>query len=135
MNRKPPKGIYAVAIVFFVTGLLSLAQFGGVVADAAGFRGLDLGNAKWVLPAGVVALCLVLYGVALLTRLHPLPQWLMFVMTVLWIIQIGLSPPDSPFYSPARMYLNRLLLVLPMIASCVYLMTPRIRTASRHRGA
>jgi hypothetical protein len=131
MNAKPPKGIYAVAVVFFVTGVLSYAQFGGMVANAAGLRGLHLGNSTWVLSAAVVALCLILYGVASLTRMHRIPQWLMFAMTLLWIIQFAMMPADSPFYSPARMYLNRLLVLLPMIASCAYLMTARVRAASR----
>jgi hypothetical protein len=74
----------------------------------------------------------VCYGVALLVRLHPAPQWLMFGMTLFLTVRAAATPAgDSPFYSAPRMYLNRFLLVLPMIASCVYLRLPRFRAACR----
>jgi len=85
-----------------------------------------------VITGGLLALFLVCYGVFLLTRLHPAPQWLMFGMTLLLTIRLAAEPAGgSPFYSAQRIYLNRFLLVLPMIASCVYLRRPRFRAACR----
>ncbi len=79
-----------------------------------------------------LAFCLVCYGVALLTRLHPAPQWLMFGMTLFLTVRSVAAPAgDSPFYSGPQIYLNRFLLVLPMIAGCVYLRLPRFRAACR----
>jgi intracellular septation protein A len=131
-KKKPPKGIYLVAIVFLVSGLICMAQFLNVVFGAFGVEGLSLSNSKWIVTGYGLAFCLVCCGVALLTRLHPLPQWLMFGMTVLLTVQMIAWPArDSPLYSAQRIYLNRALMVLPMVASCVYLLRPRFRAACR----
>jgi hypothetical protein len=137
VNTTPPKGIYLVAIVFFASGLLCTAQLLQVVFEAFGLHGLSLANSKWILSGYVVALCLVLCGVALLARLHPLPRWLMFAMTLFFTIEAAAVPPvASPFYSASTMYFNRALLMLPLVASCVYLLTPGFRAACRaSRGA
>ena len=87
---------------------------------------------KWLLPGYVMGLCLVCYGVLLLIKLHPVPQWIMFGMTLFLTVQLAMAPAgDSPFYSAPRIYLNRMLLVLPLIASCVYLTRPGFRQACR----
>ena len=95
-------------------------------------EGPNLATIRWVLAGYVLALCLVCYGVFLLTRLHQAPQWLMFGMTLFLTVQAVTSPAgNSPFYSASRLYLNRLLFVLPMVASCVYLLRPHFRAACR----
>ena len=112
----PPRGIYLVAIVFFASGLLCAGQLLQVVFEALGLHGLNLANSRWFLSGYVVAFCLVLCGVALLARLHPLPRWLMFGMTLFLTIQaVAMPAGDSPFYSASRIYVNRALMVLPLI--------------------
>jgi hypothetical protein len=69
LDKKPPKGIYLVAIAFFVAGLLCMAELLNVIFAALGVeQRLNLATIKWVLTGYVLALCLVCYGVALLTR-------------------------------------------------------------------
>lgn len=133
MNNRPPRGIYLVAIVFFASGLVCMAQFLNVAFAAMGIEaGLNIATIKWVVTGYVLALGLVGYGVVLLARLHPVPQWLMFGMTLFLTVQSIAAPAgDSPFYSPSRIYLNRALLVLPLVASCVYLLRPGFRSACR----
>jgi hypothetical protein len=133
INKKPPKGIYFVAIVFFVGGVICMADLLNVIFPVLGIEeGLNLATIKWVLTGYLLALCLVCYGVVLLTRLHPAPQWLMFGMTLFLTVRVtAAQTEDSPFYSAPRIYLNRALLVLPMIVSCVYLQLPRFRAACR----
>jgi hypothetical protein len=133
VTKKPPKGIYFVAIAFFVGGLVCMADFLNLIFSLSGIdEGLTLGTIKWVLAGYLPALYLVCYGVVLLTRLHPAPQWLMFGMTLFLTIRVAATPAgDSPFYSTPRIYLNRFLLVVPMIVSCVYLRLPRFRAACR----
>lgn len=129
---KPPKGIYAVAVVFFFFGLICSAQVLGMVFGAFGMPGASLANLKWTLSASLLALGLVLCGVYFMTRMHPAPRWLLFAMTLALGVQFALPPPGaSPFHSPGRIYLNRALLMLPLVASCIYLMTPRFRDAAR----
>ncbi len=104
----------------------------GVFAALGMPEGLNLATLRWVLPGYVAGLCLVCYGVLLLTRLHPAPQWVMFVMTLVLTVRLGLAPAGgSPFYSSPRIALNRALLLLPLIASCVYLLRPRFRRTCR----
>ena len=133
LNKKPPTGIYFVAIPFFLGGFICMAQLLNLIFPAVGIpEGLNLGTIKWVLTGYLLALGVVCCGVALLTRLHPAPQWVMFGITLLLTIQVVTWPAgDSPFYSASRIYLNRILFVLPMIASCVYLLRPRFRAACR----
>jgi hypothetical protein len=133
MITKPPIGIYVVAVVFLFAGLLCVAELLGVMFT---WLGVDPGpsttSMKWLLPGYVLGLCLVCYGVFFLIRLHPAPRWLMFGMTLYLTIQLAVAPADdSPFYSASRIYLNRLLLALPLIASCIYLAQPRFRRAGR----
>jgi hypothetical protein len=50
-----------------------IAELSGVVLEAFGVdTRLNMATLKWMLPAFVMALCLVSYGVALLARLHPI---------------------------------------------------------------
>lgn len=129
---KPPNGIYAVAVVFFFFGMICAMQAVGLAFWALGVRGVNLGNLRWTLPASLVAFFAVLCGVYFLTRMHPAPRWLLFAMTLLLGVQFALPPPgDSPFYSPRQLYLNRAILMLPLVASCIYLLTPRFRDAAR----
>jgi hypothetical protein len=131
--KQPPLGIYIVAIVFLFAGLLCVAELFGVMLAALGVApGASPASMKWVLPGYVVGLCVVCYGVFFLIRFHPVPQWVMFGMTLFLTMQLAVAPAgDSPFYSAPRIYLNRMLLFLPLIASCVYLARPRFREASR----
>ena len=84
----------------------------------------------------MLAFLLVCYGVFGLVRLRAAPQWSLFAMTLLLMFQ-SLSEPagNSPFYSGQRIYLNRLLALLPLIASSVYLLRPRFRAACRELRA
>ena len=131
--KTPPLGIYIVAIVFMFAGLLCAAELFGVLLAALGVApGLSVTSMKWLLPGYVVGLCLVCYGVFFLIRLHPVPQWVMFGMTLFLTMQLAMAPAgDSPFYSAPRIYLNRMLLFLPLFACCVYLARPAFRQASR----
>jgi cation transport ATPase len=128
-----PLGIYVVAVVFLVAGLLCVAELFGVMLTALGVAsGASLASMNWLLPGYVVGLCLVCYGVFFLIKLHPAPQWVMFGMTFFLTVQLTMAPAgDSPFYSAPRIYFNRMLLVLPLIASCAYLARPAFRQASR----
>ena len=132
MNHKPPAGIYFVAVAFFIAAMVCTAWILGIALGAFGLDArLNLTTLKWILPTCVLALCLVCYGVALLTRLHPVPQWVMFGMTMFLLLQAITAPADSPFYSVPRTYLNRALILLPMIASCAYLVRLRARATPR----
>lgn len=130
---RPPRGIYFVAIAFFVATVICLSELLNTISDALGIdQSLNLATIHWLLALGFAALCLTCYGVVLLVRLHPVPRWLMFAMTLFLTVQMAVTPTGgSPFYTPSRIALNRLLLVLPMIASCVYLLRPGIRAAGR----
>jgi hypothetical protein len=128
MKKPRPKALYLVAVVFFAAGLICIAELVNVISGALGINpAVNLTN-LWVLPAYVLALCLVTYGAGMLVRLHPVPQWLLFAMTVFLTVRFATMPAgDSPFYSEARIYLNRFLLVLPLIASSAYLLRLRAR--------
>ena len=127
-----PAGIYFVALVFFVAAMLCSIWLLTVLLGALGLDArLNLTTVKWMLPACILVLCLVCYGVWLLAQLHPLPQWMMFGMTMFLLVQAITTPADSPFYSVSRIYFNRVLLVLPMIASCAYLLRLRARATPR----
>jgi hypothetical protein len=122
MKPRPP-GIYIVAVVFLFAGLLCVAEvFGAMLAALGIVEGPNMATLKWLLPGYVMGLCLVCYGVFFLIRLHPAPQWIMLGMTLFLTVQLAMAPAgDSPFYSAPRIYLNRMLLVLPLIGSCAYL--------------
>jgi hypothetical protein len=127
-----PRGIYAVAVVFFFAGLIVSVQILGLVFALAGWGPVSLTNVRWSLPLLLVAFFLVLCGVHFLVRMRRLPQWLLFAMTVILMIELAIAPAaGSPFYSPGRVYLNRALLLLPLVASCAYLLTPRVRAITR----
>ena len=137
MITKKPLGIYFVAAVFLFAGLLCIAEGIGVMLAGLGIdQGLSTTTMKWLLPGYVLGFCLVCYGALSMIRFHPVPQWIMFGMTLFLTIQFAVAPAgDSPFYSAPRIYLNRMLLVLPMIASCVYLVHPAFRRACREYRA
>jgi len=122
-------GLYIVAVVFLFAGMLCVAELFGALLAALGIvEGPNVATMKWLLPGYVVGLCLVCYGVFLLIKLHPVPQWVMLGMTLFLTVQLAMAPAgDSPFYSAPRIYLNRVLLVLPLLASCAYLARLRFR--------
>ena len=130
MNQPPPKGIYLVAIVFFAAGLLCIAELVNMITGALGIDpGIKMSNLAWVLPGYVVGLCLVTYGAAMLVRLHPAPQWLMWAMTLFLAVDFATMPVrNSPVQSETDIYINRLLLMLPLIAGSVYLLRLRARS-------
>jgi hypothetical protein len=141
MKHHPAKGIYAVAVVFFFFGMLSVGMlmppiyvhlFGFTEKDAL----LRQAGFEWVLFGGVAASWLVLYGVYALTRLHPAPQWALFAMALLMLFQsVTERADDSPFYSREQIIFNRVLLLLPLILSCVYVLRPRFRATCRELRA
>jgi hypothetical protein len=135
-----PKGIYLVAVAFFLAGLVCIGELLPPLFYLFGFereRALLLqAGFEWVLVGGVLAFLLLCYAVFGLVRLHPVPQWALFAMTLLLMFRFLSEPTgNSPFYSPQRIYLNRFLLLLPLMAACVYLLRPRIRAASRELRA
>jgi hypothetical protein len=96
-----------------------------------GWGPIGLTNMRWTLPLSCVALFVVLAGVHFMVRMHRIPQWLIFAMTLLFTV-IAVSPAgESPFYSPAQIYMNRALILLPLAASSAYLLTPGVRAATR----
>jgi len=125
--KKPPKGMYVVAVVFFFSGLMFMAQLLIFLFEFFGVSpALNLGTIQWRLAAYLAALGLILFGVFLLMRLHPVGRWLMLGITVFLTATLLMTPAAATvFYSQPRLYLNRILLLLPMIASCVYLFPPR----------
>ena len=140
---KPPKGIYAVAVVFFFTGMICISLLmPPIYVHLFGFSEKDgliqQAGYQWVLVGGVLASWLVLYGVYALTRLHPAPQWAMVAMTVFMLFELVFAsqPADgSPFYSREQMIFNRFLLMLPPILSCAYLFRPGFRAACQELRA
>jgi hypothetical protein len=137
MKIRPPKGIYAVAVVFFFTGMFCVAiLLPPVYVHLFGFDDktaiLRQTGYEWVLVGGVLASWMVLYGVYALTRLHPAAQWALFAMTLLVMLYLVSEPAGgSPFYSPEQIVFNRFLLMLPLILSCAYLLRPRFRETCR----
>ena len=123
MTKPRPKGIYLVAVVFFFAGLLCMAQLLLLAFDWFGISPiLTTRNLQWRLPAYLLLLGLDLVGVYLLVRLRPAGKWLMLAMTVFLTAVLLMTPAAATvFYSQPRLYVNRILLLLPMIASCVYL--------------
>src|SRR5690242_17646482 len=113
-ERKPPVAIYLVALVFFFAALLAMAQMLGSASSMMGYRGPNMGNVKWVGGSMVAALCLALAGVWLMVREHRASRWLMFAITIYWVVYLAIPPAVSPFNSISGMYFNRALFVLPM---------------------
>jgi hypothetical protein len=132
MVKTQPKGIYLAAIVFFAAGLLSFAVLLSLIFAAMGMEpGLSMSNLKWLLPGYVVGLCLVLYGVAMLVRLRPWTVWVMCAMTLFLAFPLLTSEArDSSAYSATRIYINRVLVLLPMFASSAYLVRLLLRSKS-----
>ena len=85
---------------------------------------------EWILVGGFLAFCLLCYAMVGLVRLRSTPQWAFFAMT-LFITARFVSEPavNSPFHSEIRIYLNRFLLLVPLIAGSVYLLRPGFRVA------
>lgn len=134
--KHPSKGIYLVAVAFVFAGLICIGELLPPVFYALGFeRKMGLlfqPGSGWVLLGGLLAFWLVCYGVVGLTRLHPAPQWAFFAMTLFLTFRCVSEPvTNSPFYSVQRIYLARFLLLVPLIAGCVYLLRPGFRAACR----
>ena len=140
---KPPKGIYVIAVVFFLTGMICIALLmPPIYVRLFGFSEksglIQQAGYQWVLVGGVLASGLVLYGVYALTRLHPAPQWAMVAMTLFMLFELVFAsqPVDSsPFYSREQMIFNRFVLMLPLILSCAYLFRPGFRASCRELRA
>jgi len=131
MTKSPPKGMYIVAVIFFFAGLMFMAQVLIFAFELFGASpALNLGTIKWRLAVYLAALGLILYGVFLLMRLHPAGRWLMLGMTLFLTAALLITPTAaSVLYSQPRLYVNRILLLLPMVLSCVYLFWPRLRAS------
>ena len=111
-----PKLLYVVGVVFFFTALLSLMQVLSLIRES--FRYTDPTSIAITV---AVAVCLAAYGVYLLTRRYRVADWLMYAMTVSLGVQMLMPTQGSAFYSAGQLYLNRALLMLPLVASCLYL--------------
>jgi len=131
MTKPPPKGLYLVAVVFFFTGLLFMNQVLILAFELFGVSlALNPGTIKWRLAVFLMAFGLILYGVFLLMRSHPAGRWLMLGMTVFLAAVLLFTPTAaSVLYSQPQLYVNRILLLLPLIASCAYLFWPRPRAS------
>lgn len=118
----PPKGLYVVAVVFFIASLISIAQLMNVVLPLFNISGLSNANVGGLSAIGAVAFCVAVWATYLLTQQRPVATWLMYAMTLGLGVTMILAPvASSPFYSPSRLYLNRVLMLLPLAASCLYL--------------
>lgn len=133
MQKTTPKGIYVVAVVFFFAGLLFMNQLLIFMFELLGVSTApSLETIKWPLAASVFALGLTLSGVFLLVRMHPVARWLMLGLTVCLAAMLLLTPAAaSVLLSQPRLYLNRVLLLSPLIASCVYLFPARFPRSKR----
>jgi hypothetical protein len=120
---KPPKGLYVVAVVFFLTGLLFITQVLIYTFELLGVSlALNLGTIQWRLGAGLIGLGLILWGIFLLMRMRPASRWLMLGMTAFLAADLLVTPAAvKVLVSEPQLYLNRFALLLPMIASCIYL--------------
>jgi hypothetical protein len=134
--KRPPKGIYLVAVAFFFAGLLCIADVLPRIFYKLGFKRetalLFQPSYGWVLVGGLLAFWLMCYAVVGLVRLRSAPQWAFFAMTLFLTLRFVSEPAvDSPFHSEMRIYLNRFLLLLPLIAGSAYLLRPGFRAACR----
>jgi hypothetical protein len=134
--KRPPKGIYLVAVAFFFAGLLCIGDLLPRVFYALGFKQeiglLSQRGSVWVLVGGLLAFWLVCYAVVGLVRLRSAPQWAFFAMTLFLTLRFVSEPAvGSPFHSEMRIYLNRFLWLLPLIAGSAYLLRPSFRATCR----
>jgi hypothetical protein len=112
-----PKLLYVVAVVFFFVALICLMQLITVTRQSFGYNG----------PASIamtvaITVCLACVGVYFLTRQYRVASWLMYAMTVYLAFMMFSEPPRAtPFYSATRIEVNRILFMLPIVASCIYL--------------
>src|SRR5687767_5170274 len=108
--KETPKGIYLVAVVFFFTGLLCIADLLPRIFYLFGFerdRGLLWQPGYlWVLLGGLLLSWLLCYGDVAMTRLRPAPQWIFFAMTLFLIFRFMLEPAAN---SAHRITLPRVL--------------------------
>src|ERR1700737_2539233 len=123
--KRAPKGIYLVAVVFFCAGVVCIGALLPPIFYVFGFRReqalLQQSGYRWVLVGGVLGWLLLCYGVHNLVRLRAAPQWVFFAMTLYLMFHLLVEPAgNSPFYSRQQIYLNRFLLLLPLVASCIY---------------
>jgi hypothetical protein len=86
-----PKRIYLVAVVFFLTGLVCIAELLPIIFYPLGFeRGKGLlfqPQYLWVLLCGFLLFCLLCYGVAGLVRSRPAARWAFLVMILFLVIR------------------------------------------------
>ena len=117
-----PKAMYLVAVVFFFQALLAAL---GVVSLIV----LTFAKRSPEVVAVTVGLTVITasVGAYLLVREYRFARWLMYAMTAYFAVMLVLpANPRPPLYeSAATQYRNRALIVLPMIASCIYLARKR----------
>ena len=132
--KHPPKGIYLVTVVFFFAGLVCCIDLVPRVTEAMGLirrtgQPFPPGY-EWNLVGCSLGFCLICYGVVQLVRLRSAPQWAFFAMTLyLTVGSVATPAGNSPFHSEMRIYLNRFLMLIPLIAGSVYLLRPSFRAA------
>lgn len=114
-----PKAMYLVGLVFFFQALLAALAVVG-----SGVQSLWNNSPEARATTVGLTVCVACLGVYLLIRNYRVARWLMYAMTAYFVV-ITLIPPDGPVpplhQSTARVYVNRVLIVLPMVASCIYL--------------
>jgi len=108
MNRTP-KGLYVVAVVFFLMGLVCIAELLAVIFYALGFergRGLLFQPGHlWVLLAGLLLFWVLCYAVVALVRQRPVGQWIFMAMTVFLAVRFPLCLVLLPPLIPSWIYL------------------------------
>ena len=121
MNRTP-KGIYVVAIVFFFSGLLCIAELLSLIFYQLGFeRGKGLlfqRGSLWVLLCGLLLFWLLCYAAVALAQLRHAARWVFFAMTIFLTLRF-LARSETSF-------VHRTLLLLPPVVSCIYLWRLRL---------
>ena len=111
------KLIYLVAVVFFVQALICALVVVSVVVQSIWNKSPE----ATAVTVGVTV-CAACYGVYLLIREYRVARWLMYAMTAYIAFVMFRGPAaGSPFDSEARIQVNRIVMMLPMIASCIYL--------------
>jgi hypothetical protein len=123
---RAPKGIYLVAGMFFFSGLACIAELLAFIFHSLGFqqgRGLlfQSGSLLIVL-CGLVLFWLLCYGVVAVARLQVGARWAFLAMTVFLLFRFVTAPATrSVLYSAQWTFVLRIVLLLPVVAACIYL--------------
>lgn len=122
---RTPKAMYLVGVVFFVQAVICVFGVIGRINPLLRYR-----PASIAMTVGI-SICAACYGVYLLMRDYRAARWLMYAVTAYFVVIMVISPaePFPPLYeSPAAQYRNRAVIVLPMVASSLYLARRRRAT-------